>query len=46
MMVQKLHWNGQPRPASKLAYLPATRATVSFGSSGNAAASMPGASCR
>ena len=31
MIVQKLHWNGQPRPRSKLDHWPELRSSDSFG---------------
>ncbi len=42
MMVQKLHRNGQPRPASKLVRSPLVRRTMSIGRYGTAAPSRPG----
>ncbi len=44
MMVQKLHRNGQPRPASKLVRSPEVRRTTSSGRNGTAAPSRPGRS--
>ena len=44
MIVQNEHWNGQPRPASKLVTYPAVRVTLSAGSSGIGAPSKPGRS--
>ena len=46
MMVQKLHWNGQPRPASNEVTPPVVPATISAGSSGNGAPSSAGRSLR
>ena len=34
MMVQKLHWKGQPRPASKLLIAPAYLLTIASGKNG------------
>jgi hypothetical protein len=43
MMVQNEHWNGQPRPASKLVTLPMVRLMKSMGRKGGEAMSpMPG----
>ena len=44
MMVQNEHWNGQPRPASKLVTSPAVRLTCVAGSIGIGAPSRPGRS--
>lgn len=44
MIVQKEHWNGQPRPASKVVWAPAVRATTSAGRNGTTAPSRPGRS--
>jgi hypothetical protein len=46
MMVQNEHWNGQPRPASKLVYSPATRATILRGRIGSVASAISGMSER
>ena len=45
MIVQKEHWNGQPRPASKLVILPPVRSMRAAGSRGVGTPSSPGRSC-
>jgi hypothetical protein len=44
MMVQNEHWNGQPRPRSKLDLRPSLRASAAGGRLGVGAPSMPGRS--
>ena len=44
MMVQNEHWNGQPRPRSKLELRPSLRASAAAGRLGVGAPSRPGRS--
>ena len=46
MIVQKLHWNGQPRPRSKLDHWPLFRSSDSFGIQGTGTPAMFGRSFR
>ena len=46
MIVQKLHWNGQPRPRSKLDHWPEFRSSDSFGIHGTGTPAMLGRSFR
>ena len=46
MIVQKLHWNGQPRPRSKLDHWPQFRSSDSFGIHGTGTLAMLGRSFR
>jgi hypothetical protein len=45
MMVQNEHWNGQPRPASKLLAVPPVRLTTARSRNGSGTLSSPGRSC-